>query len=166
MIRFREYGAQVIRERLVQMLVHAPGVRLADDIEALHDMRVASRRLRAALSMFAPSFHDADFKRFEQEVKAVTDSLGTARDVDVMIETLEALEAELPEGERAGMEHFVAERKAERVRLQKGVVRALDRLEKQDLLARFDAIVARGAARAAQATVSAGTAPTQPGTGG
>lgn len=146
-IRFREYGARVMRERLVVMLSHAPGVRLAEDIEALHDMRVASRRLRAALGMFAPAFPDPSFKRFEADVKAVTDALGVARDLDVMIETLKEMEEELPEGERAGMEKFVAERLAHRARCQIDVVRALDRLDKQNLLARLDEIVSRAAAR-------------------
>lgn len=147
-IRFRDYGAQVIRERLAVMLSHSSGVRLAEDIEALHDMRVASRRLRAAISMFAAAFQDADSKKFESEVKAVTDALGVARDLDVMIETLEELDQELPEDERAGMERFIAERKFDRARIQSEVVRALDRLEKQNLLARFDEIVARAASRA------------------
>lgn len=147
-IRFREYGAQVVRERLVTMLSHAAGVRLGEDIEALHDMRVASRRLRAALGMFAPAYPDPAFKSFEDDVKAVTDALGVARDLDVMIETLEELEGELPEGERAGMDHFVAEKKASREKIQAEVIRALDKLEKQKLLERWDGIVARAAARA------------------
>ena len=154
MIRFREYGAQVIRERLVTMLSHADGVRLAEDIEALHDMRVASRRLRAALSMFAPALRDPDLKRFEMDVKAVTDALGVARDLDVMIDTLVQLESDLPEGERAGMDEFVSEKRAERSRIQQDVIAALDRLEKQNLLGRFDDIVGRTAQRAAQASVS------------
>lgn len=159
-IRFREYGAKVIRERLIVMLSHAPGVRLAEDIEALHDMRVASRRLRAALSMFAPALQDPELKRFEREVKAVTDALGVARDLDVMIETLRELEEELPEGERAGMEQFVTEREAERRRCQSDVIRALDRLDKLDLLARFDEIVTRTTARAAEAAGAVRTAVT------
>lgn len=88
---FREYGFQAVGERLAVMLSHADGVRQAEDIEALHDMRVASRRLRAALSLFCDAFPTRPFRRFDAEVKAITDALGEARDLDVMIETLEKL---------------------------------------------------------------------------
>lgn len=136
-VRFRDYASQVIEERLEKMLSHVEGVRLAQDIEAVHDMRVASRRLRAALSIFAAAFPAQEFSRFEREVKMVTRALGSARDLDVMIETLQTLDMLLPEHQRAGMEAFIAEKVAERATLQKDVQNALDHLEKCDLRARF-----------------------------
>ena len=42
----------VLRRHFETFLAHEPGTRLGDDVEELHDMRVASRRLRAALSLF------------------------------------------------------------------------------------------------------------------
>jgi len=139
---FREYGTQVIRESLEKMLSYTAAVRAADDVEALHDMRVASRRLRAAISVFAAAFPGPAFVQFEQDVKAITDALGEARDLDVMIETLEKLEESIPENERAGMNALIEEKRKRRAKLQKDVRRALNEIEKRDLPRRFEAIAA------------------------
>jgi CHAD domain-containing protein len=140
---FRDYAVQVIEERLEKMLSHVEGVRLSEDIEAVHDMRVASRRLRAALSIFASAFPERDFTRFEREVKMVTRALGSARDLDVMIETLEKLDMLLPEHQRAGMEAFIAEKVSQRKALHKDVLNALDHLEKRDLRSEFAIMIAK-----------------------
>jgi CHAD domain-containing protein len=140
---FRDYGTQVIEESLQAMLSHAEGVRHGEDIEALHDMRVASRRLRAAIGVFTAAYPDPKFERFERDVKAVTDALGEARDLDVMIETLEKLDESLAENERDGLEAFIAEKRKMRAKRQKSVRKALDRLEKRGLARRFAEIAAR-----------------------
>ncbi len=61
------------------------GVRAADDIEQVHRMRVASRRLRAALPLFSSCFSEKDFRHWMHEIKKVTSALGAARDTDVQI---------------------------------------------------------------------------------
>lgn len=139
---FRQIGAELISVSLDKMLSHADDVRDGADIEAVHDMRVASRRLRAAISVFAPAFRGRRFEKFEREVKAVTDALGEARDLDVMIDALEKLEQDIPAGERRGIDSFVAEKRELRAGLQQEVERALNRLDKRDLRARFARIVA------------------------
>jgi CHAD domain-containing protein len=138
---FRAYGVDVIREALAKMLAQADGVRDGSDIEAVHDMRVASRRLRAALTVFGPAFAGKGFERFEKDVKAVTRELGEARDLDVMIDTLEKMESDLPPSEQAGIDHFVHIKQEERAALQKHVVTALDTVEQRDLPDRLDRIV-------------------------
>ena len=60
-------------------------VRAADDPEAVHRLRVASRRLRAALPLFSLFFPEKDLRRWIQEVKECTRALGAARDTDVRI---------------------------------------------------------------------------------
>ncbi len=140
---FREFGAQVIRASLHKMLSHAGGVRSGTDIVAVHDMRVASRRLRAAITVFGPAFSGGSFRRFERDVKAVTDELSLARDLDVMIDTLMKLESTLAPGEQAGIEQFVQEKQAERSHMQNAVDKALDRMEKRDLSAQFDEVATR-----------------------
>jgi CHAD domain-containing protein len=138
---FRSYGAHVIRQALAKMLSHTEGVREGSDIEAVHDMRVASRRLRAALSVFGRAFECKEFERFERDVKAVTQELGAARDLDVMIDTLEKMESTLAPSEQAGVDSFVQEKRALRAKMQREVVNALERMEKRDLATQFEAIV-------------------------
>jgi len=130
---FREFGIQTITERLNKMLSYTEQVRLAEDIEALHDMRVASRRLRAAISVFEAAIPDREFAAFEREVKGVTDALGEARDLDVIVETLEGLELTVPKGQRAGLEAFANEKRAARIASQRGVIKAFDRLDRKEL---------------------------------
>ena len=54
------------------------------DIEGVHQMRVALRRLRAALGFFAPWLPDAQMAWFRREVKWIAGYLGRARDLDVL----------------------------------------------------------------------------------
>lgn len=131
------------------MLDLVEAVRESADIEAVHDMRVASRRLRAALDVFAPAYPDAEFAHLQADVKAVTDSLSLARDLDVMVEALEALDDGLPAAQRAGLETFIATKRKRRKALQGKVEASLERLSKLDLAARFETIAERAGARPA-----------------
>jgi CHAD domain-containing protein len=72
-----------------------------DDVETLHDMRVATRRLRAALEVFAPCFPAKRHRKALKRVKALADALGERRDRDVAVEFLERFAADAPEGDRA-----------------------------------------------------------------
>ncbi|MEJ2757266.1 MAG: CYTH domain-containing protein, partial [Anaerolineales bacterium] len=51
-----EAGRKVLRFHYRRMLYHEPGTRLGEDAEALHDMRVATRRMRAAFRLFGDYF--------------------------------------------------------------------------------------------------------------
>ena len=75
--------------------LHAEGVLDTSDIERVHDMRVATRRLRAAMEVFAACFPAKEHRRLLKEVKRLADALGERRDPDVAIEELEAIAAEL-----------------------------------------------------------------------
>jgi CHAD domain-containing protein len=140
---FREYGTKVIRESLEKMLSRTQAVYAADDMAALKAMRVGSRRLRAATDVFSGAFRDPTFGSFEREVKAVTDVLGAARDLDVMIDTLGKLQDGLPEAERGGLESFIEQKKQEREHMQKKVRRALERMERRSLAGTFEAVLIR-----------------------
>jgi CHAD domain-containing protein len=68
------------------MLLHEPGTRLGHDIEALHDMRVATRRMRAAFRVFGPFFVKKQIKTHLNGLKQTGRMLGTVRDLDVFEE--------------------------------------------------------------------------------
>ena len=53
------------------------------DIERVHDMRVATRRLRAVLEIFAACFPAGELQGVLRDVKALADALGERRDPDV-----------------------------------------------------------------------------------
>ena len=55
-LRFREAAARTVAARAQELFEHADGVLDTSDIERVHDMRVATRRLRAVLEIYAPCF--------------------------------------------------------------------------------------------------------------
>jgi len=58
----------------------------AGDVEAVHQIRVAITRLRAAVAFFAPVVVDAEWLRLKQEIAWLNGPLGAARDSDVLAE--------------------------------------------------------------------------------
>jgi CHAD domain-containing protein len=98
-----EAGRKVMRYHFAQMLKNEEGTRLGEDIEALHDMRVATRRLRAAFEVFAGAFEPGALKAHLKGLRAAGRALGQVRDLDVFMEKAQAYLATLPEEERPGM---------------------------------------------------------------
>lgn len=143
----RDYAAKVTTERLEMMLTHVEGVRQNEEIEPVHQMRVWSRRSRAALETFACCFAGKAFKALEREVKAVTGALGEARDLDVMIETLTKRADALPPEQRPGVEAFIAGLRQRREANQEPVAKAVTRLEQHGLVRRFEEIIGKTAGR-------------------
>jgi CHAD domain-containing protein len=91
----------VLRRQFTAMLAKEPGTRLGDDVEELHEMRVATRRLRAALSLFADVLPETALKARE-EISWVGQGLGAVRDLDVQIEQLDGwLDTAEPEDRQA-----------------------------------------------------------------
>ena len=83
-----------------RMLDHEPGTRLGEDREELHDMRVATRRMRAAQRLFAVHIERKVMKPFRKGLRRTGRMLGALRDLDVFHEkTLRYLEG-LPEERR------------------------------------------------------------------
>jgi CHAD domain-containing protein len=81
------------------------------DIEGVHDMRVATRRLRSALRDFLPLIEKRSLKSARKELKKIADALGAVRDQDVVIVALEALKEEAEQEEiKRGVEKLIEER--------------------------------------------------------
>jgi CHAD domain-containing protein len=89
----------VLRRHFSVMLAHEPGTRLGDDLEELHDMRVATRRLRAGLSLFADAL-PASSTKLRDELGWIGDVLGGVRDLDVQLGQLDEWASALPEADR------------------------------------------------------------------
>jgi CHAD domain-containing protein len=79
------YGMQILPGLLDAFTGEIAGVKESQDIEYIHRMRVASRRLRAALPLFRTCFPDKQYMKWMQEITGITRALGDARDTDVQI---------------------------------------------------------------------------------
>jgi triphosphatase len=80
----------VLRRQLTVLRAKEPGTRLGEDPEELHDMRVATRRLRAALSLFEAVL-PVRAQVFRVELGWLARLLGAVRDLDVQLEGLAAM---------------------------------------------------------------------------
>ena len=90
---YTRYAAEVLLPLLAELNGELIGVKAAttqDDIEYVHQSRVASRRIRAALPFFAGCFERKTVQNWIRSVRNITRSLGQARDLDVQIEFLTA----------------------------------------------------------------------------
>jgi CHAD domain-containing protein len=146
---FREAAAMAVQVRAEEVFEHAAGVLDTTDIERVHAMRVATRRLRAVMEIFAPAFPRKQHRRALREVKALADALGERRDRDVAIEAMARVGAALTDEDRPGIEHLVAELTDEQHGANEALARALERIEADDLHGRLLALAAAASALAA-----------------
>ncbi|MCB0166331.1 MAG: CHAD domain-containing protein [Anaerolineae bacterium] len=96
-----EAGRKVLAFHFEYMLNHEPGTRLGEDIEELHDMRVATRRMRAAFQVFGDSYTKKSALPLLKGLKKTGRALGPVRDLDVFIEKLHHYQATIAESEQA-----------------------------------------------------------------
>jgi CHAD domain-containing protein len=104
---YAEAAASIVSVRASELTEHAQGVLDTGDIERVHDMRVATRRLRAALEIFEPCFPARAYGEALAEVKRLADALGERRDRDVAIATLGAFNEQMPAPDRRGISSLI-----------------------------------------------------------
>ena len=138
---FREAAAKVIAVRAQELAEHSENVLDTTDIERVHDMRVATRRLRAVLEIFAPCFPKAEHADVLRDVKALADALGERRDPDVHIAALESFAAGAAPSSRPGVRLLIGRFRDEQAEANKELADALDELERSDLHGRLRELV-------------------------
>ena len=106
-------AAKILAVRSQELADHSHDVLDMGDIERVHDMRVATRRLRAALEVFEACFPKKAFAEALAEVKELADALGERRDRDVTIDALERFGDELSAPDKRGIASLVAALRAE-----------------------------------------------------
>jgi CHAD domain-containing protein len=133
-------GARIVRVRTDELFGHAEGVLDTEDIERVHDMRVATRRLRAVLEIFEPCFPPVPFKTALKDVKALADALGERRDPDVHVAALEAFAAAVPAADRAGVRELIERQRARQAAGNGVLAGALEHVRDSDLRTRLLAL--------------------------
>lgn len=116
-----EAGRKVLAFHLARMLEQEDGVRAGHDTEAVHKMRVATRRMRAAWNVFGDAFPARDVRRYTKELRGVASRLGAVRDLDVL---LEATEREA--GDSSAVRPLIGAWRQQRETAQEALRRALD----------------------------------------
>jgi CHAD domain-containing protein len=134
---FREAAANAVEVRTHELFDLSTEVLDTQDIERVHDMRVATRRLRAVMEIFAPAFPSKPHTRALKEVKALADALGERRDPDVAIHALRNLTASLPAEDAPGIRSLIDEFHAEQEHANLRLSEALDRIAVSNLQQRL-----------------------------
>jgi len=134
---FAEAAALTVRVRAEEVWRHAENVLDVTDIERVHAMRVATRRLRAVLEIFAPAFPARRHKAVLKEVKALADALGERRDPDVQLEALEGVD---------GAEAFERALRAQQTTANETLAAELRRVEEIHLAAQLRDLAEEAAA--------------------
>lgn len=124
-MRVEEVALANLRRYLCAWHQHEPAARIGDDPEALHDLRVAGRRLDSILRQFAP-FLPSAVVRFRPMLKKVMRALGHARDLDVALLELDDFGRSLSEADRAKLLPLRGHLDAERVSARDKMLVILD----------------------------------------
>jgi CHAD domain-containing protein len=123
--------------RLRALLRHDPGTRTGNDIEDLHQMRVAVRRMRATLTAARPLLDPGWAGGLRTELGWLGRGLGPVRDLDVLLSRLRGEIAELPDRERSAGGVLVEALEAERVQARAAMLAVLDASRYAALLERL-----------------------------
>jgi CHAD domain-containing protein len=137
---FRVAAANVVSVRGDELFEQSVNVLDTSDIERVHDMRVATRRLRAVLEIFAPCFEPTLHRAVLRDVKSLADALGERRDPDVHIDLLEQFAGAVAEADRPGVESLVARLREDQAAGNATLSSALDEIERSDLRGRLRAL--------------------------
>ena len=125
-----DHIASVVRKRLARLGQTKNFEAAADPIEALHDLRVASRRLRALVDVLEPLLEPQLGRRAKKPLQKITRTVRRARDGDVQIGILqERLRSATSDIERIVLEDLLASASAKRKHESKLVRKQLRRVD-------------------------------------
>lgn len=95
-----EAGRKILAFHFARMLKEETAVRKGSDVEAVHDMRVATRRMRSAIRIYSPFFEEAAIRPLARRLRKIARLLGAVRDLDVFRLKAEAYADTLSRRER------------------------------------------------------------------
>lgn len=151
-----EAGRKVLALHFGRMLANEAGTRLGADPEALHDMRVATRRMRAAFVLFEPYYDAQVIGPFGKGLRRTGRILGAVRDLDVLLEKARHYAATLPP-ETDGIEPLLTVWEADRDIARRKMLAYLDGPAYRKFVAGFGAFLAAPGAGAAEIPDDAAT---------
>ncbi|GAB4561276.1 MAG: hypothetical protein Kow0047_08470 [Anaerolineae bacterium] len=121
-----EAGRKAMRFHFERMLAHEEGTRSGQDIEELHDMRVAVRRMRSALQLFGSCYKRKTVRRLRRGLSAIGRVLGAVRDLDILIARMELYMAPLSDEEQAALRPLVKAWRGQRLAARAIMIDYLD----------------------------------------
>jgi CHAD domain-containing protein len=110
-----------------------PAAVAGDDIEGVHDVRVASRRLRAAMDVAVECFPSDWYRPLHRTAREITGALGAVRDLDVQIEAFAFERLNSPPEEWQGIDRLLTGLEAEREIARQSMLEFLAEVDAVDI---------------------------------
>ena len=129
---------QIIVSYFHEMMSYKEGAKEGADIEFVHEMRVTSRRLRAAMDNFADCFPKrSPFKKHYKKIRAITRTMGAVRDLDVLIVRFQNELTHLTEVEQADIRGLIEHLQRKRKEAREPMLILFEELEETDFETEF-----------------------------
>jgi CHAD domain-containing protein len=132
-----EAARKALLADFIQMLEHEDGSRTGEDIEQVHDMRVATRRMRSIFALLDGYFKPKTIAPYQRGLRQIARVLGAVRDLDVMIDNLQQFEATLDDEQKPLLQPVIALLDKRRVAARKKLIARLDRADYQRFVAAY-----------------------------
>lgn len=137
----RVAARRIIAHQAAKLKHTEQGVRFGSDIEAVHAMRVACRRMNSAFRLFRDYLPKARTKKLRRTLEELRDVLGAARNLDVLRADLETFRADAAEADRAELQRVADAWDAERAIQQRALIELLDSEKFQEWRKQLDAFL-------------------------
>lgn len=102
-----EAGRKVLLGEFIHMLENEAGSRLGEDIEFVHDMRVATRRMRTTLRLLEPYYKPKAVRAYRRSLRKIARALGAVRDLDVLIADMTKFKETLDPGQQEDLQAII-----------------------------------------------------------
>jgi len=130
----------MLHTRLEELYEFAPYISDPGKVEELHNMRIAAKRLRYTLEIFAPCFPGKDYAKLYEQVKSVQEQIGEIHDRDVrgpllqdFLDTHSGSRAEI----KVGLERLIQTQQTERAHIYIRFVAYWNKLQRQGFKRNF-----------------------------
>jgi CHAD domain-containing protein len=123
----------LIAARFEALWKAVPAAVAGDDIEGVHDVRVASRRLRAAMDVAVDCFPSDWYRPLHKTAKEITGALGAVRDLDVQIEAFAYERLNSPPEEWPGLDRLLAQLESDREEARQSMLEFIEKLDSAQL---------------------------------
>jgi hypothetical protein len=120
-----QMAQRICAEQFAAILIQEPDVRLGE-VEAIHDMRVATRRLRVTLINFAACWSKLERQQLKSWLQNLADALGEVRDLDVLMDALKPKLNQSAVAERPLMTNLIERLRQQRKRRFQALLVFLD----------------------------------------
>lgn len=136
----KENAPLMLFTRLEEMYQFEPYISDVNRVEELHNMRIAAKRLRYTMEIFAPSYPGDSYEQIYNWVKNVQEKIGAIHDADVRRPLLGAFldeeSADRPEF-RIGLERLIQKQNVQRAKLYKDFVDYWNDLQRKEMKRKF-----------------------------